>query len=112
MTNVMRDKLLALRTEALKATEDGADAAGVVELDQTRVGRLSRMDAMQAQEMARAANERRQQHLLDIDRALSRIDAGDYGYCAQCGEDIDPRRLDFDPTAEHCIHCAAARESR
>ena len=110
MSNPHRDKLLALRDAALKATEEGEDAAGVVQLDQTRVGRLSRMDALQAQEMAREANARRQQQVLAIDRALARLDAGEYGFCVDCGEDIDPRRLDFDPTAATCIACASAQE--
>jgi len=41
-----------------------------------------------------------------IRRALKQISEGTYGICAQCGEDIDPRRLKALPTATRCISCA------
>ena len=44
--------------------------------------------------------------IADIRRALDRIDSGDYGVCAKCGVDIDPRRLEVLPTATRCISCA------
>ena len=42
-----------------------------------------------------------------IQEALKRISEGTYGICAQCGEDIDPKRLKALPTATRCISCAA-----
>ncbi|MFZ1814710.1 MAG: TraR/DksA C4-type zinc finger protein [Rhizobiaceae bacterium] len=83
-----------------------ADARETVELDQQSVGRLSRMDAMQAQAMAQAQERRRQNELARIELALRRIDAGDYGYCTQCDDEIAPGRLEIDPMAERCIKCA------
>jgi DnaK suppressor protein len=41
-----------------------------------------------------------------IQAALKRISEGTYGVCAQCGADIDPRRLTALPTATRCISCA------
>jgi len=76
-----------------------------VELDQASVGRLSRMDAMQAQQMARDSEERRRQRLLRIEGALRRMESGDYGYCFVCGEEIDVRRLHADPSHTRCIKC-------
>jgi DnaK suppressor protein len=106
----MKNKLLALRAE-LERIADSGDAAGdVVELDQARVGRLSRMDAMQAQAMAQASGQRRQTMLREISAALKRIDEGDYGTCERCDEAINPRRLEVDPTARLCIDCASAAE--
>ena len=101
-----RDRLEALRAELRSAAEEGADAAATVKLDQTKVGRLSRMDAMQAQAMAQAAQRQRMETLRRIELALKRLDKGDYGYCTACDEDIDPRRLEVDPAAELCITCA------
>ena len=86
------------------------DAAAVVELDQTRVGRLSRMDALQAQEMSLETNRRRKIELQRIDTALRRLEAGDYGICVRCDEDIDCKRLEVDPATPVCITCAAARQ--
>ena len=45
----MRDKLLKLRDELEEIAATGDEFAAVVELDQSKVGRLSRMDALQAQ---------------------------------------------------------------
>lgn len=111
-TENYRNKLLVLRSTLLKAQETGDGAEQPVELDQTRVGRLSRMDAMQAQAMSIETGRRRRQKLLQIDAALKRIEADDYGFCQACGEDIAPARLEVDPTVLLCINCASARESQ
>ncbi len=105
-----RKRLLQLRNElsAIAATTD--ESAAVVELDQSKVGRLSRMDAIQAQAMAKASVERREAMLRDIEAALKRIDDGNYGLCRDCDAAIDPRRLEIDPTVLRCIDCASKSE--
>ncbi len=85
----MREKLLALREELEVAADTSKDASQVVELDQARVGRLSRMDAMQAQAMSQAAERRREVMLRGIAAALARIDNDDYGMCKSCEEPIN-----------------------
>lgn len=101
-----RDKLEKLRVETINAIEKSTDTAKPVELDQTMQGRLSRMDAMQQQEMALAGQRRREMLITKIDQALRRIDDGDFGYCLSCDEEISEKRLDLDPTTPICIHCA------
>ena len=104
----LRERLLHLQME-LQAVDETSQAAGeTVELDQSRVGRLSRMDAMQAQQMAQETARRRQLQLSRIEGALRRMDAGEYGYCFVCKQAIDARRLDADPTVTRCIDCAEA----
>lgn len=107
-----RKRLLSLKESLLQAQETGEEAEQAVELDQTRVGRLSRMDAMQAQAMSIETGRRRRQTLLQIDAALKRIEADEYGFCQECGQDIAPARLEVDPTVLLCINCASARESQ
>jgi len=107
----MRERLLKLREELELIAATGDDSAAVVELDQAKVGRLSRMDAMQAQAMAQASAQRREAMLRNIEAALKRIDDGDYGFCRDCDEPINPKRLEFDPTALRCIDCESKRES-
>lgn len=107
----MREKLLKLRAELLSVSESSADAAAVVELDQSKVGRLSRMDAMQAQAMAQASGQRREEMLRRITAALQRIDDGEYGVCLKCEEPINPKRLEFDPTVLLCVDCASQSEN-
>ena len=105
-----KSRLLKLRSGLLKAEETGEQAEEVVELDQARVGRLSRMDAMQAQAMSVETGRRRREYLVEIEKALERIEAGDYGECLECGEVIHPGRLEANPTATLCIACAQALE--
>ena len=105
-----RRRLLQMQQELQSLLVTGEDAARVVELDQTSVGRLSRMDALQGQAMSQERARRRQQALQYIAAALRRLDAGEYGDCQDCGEPIDVRRLEMDPAATLCIRCAAARE--
>ena len=106
-----RDLLLARERELIEEEKSGDESAGTVELDQTRLGRLSRMDAMQAQQMARASSRRRQVERGRIAAALKRIDDGEYGYCLSCGELIPAPRLHIDPAAPQCVDCATKSEA-
>jgi DnaK suppressor protein len=106
----MKQKLVTMKNELERIADTGDDPAAVVQLDQTKVGRLSRMDALQAQAMAQASGERRAVQLREIDAALKRIDEGSYGDCERCEQPINPRRLDADPTARLCIDCASSAE--
>lgn len=98
-------QLCQMREEILSRREVSREAAGTVTLDQTSVGRLSRMDAMQSQQMAIEVQRRKEQMLTRIEGAIRRIDSGDYGECFQCGEDISLARLRIDPTVTRCIGC-------
>lgn len=98
--------LIARRDELQRLSDNSAEARDTVTLDQTSVGRLSRMDALQQQAMAEATERQRATELARIDAALSRIKDDDYGYCLNCGEEIAEKRLDIDPAATHCIKCA------
>lgn len=102
----MRIRLEERRAELMARSEETAEARKVVELDQQAIGRLSRQDALQQQAMAKAQDARRAAELRRIAAALQRIDDGDYGWCAECGEAIAPKRIDIDPTADHCVACA------
>lgn len=106
-----RKKLLTVRAELESVADSVDEATGVVELDQSKVGRLSRMDAIQGQAMAQASKERREQQLRLIDAALERLDEDEFGLCQECGGSIDPRRLEADPTVLLCIDCASRAES-
>lgn len=103
-----RQRLLALKREIENTAESARDSARPVELDQARVGRLSRMDALQTREMAVETARRREQQLAAIEGALRRIEADNYGYCFVCDEEIDPRRLEADPVATRCVSCLQA----
>lgn len=105
-----KQRLEALQQELTDLKQTGDAASGIVELDQTSVGRLSRMDALQGQAMSQERGRRRESELRRIAAALQRIEQGDYGYCVSCDEAIAAKRLDFDPAAAQCIACAEKAE--
>lgn len=101
-----KQQLLEQKQELVDMVSSASEAADVVELDQTRQGRLSRMDALQGQAMSQAMQERRQARIRQIDAALRRIEEEDYGYCAACDELIAAQRLEYDPAVRFCVKCA------
>jgi len=54
-------------------------------------------------------NDRRTLRMVEL--AISRIDEGDFGQCATCGEDIEGKRLQAVPWASHCLGCQEKREA-
>ena len=103
--DAFRQTLISLRGEIEQLNNISREASGTVTLDQSIVGRLSRMDALQAQQMAQETARRRQIQLQKIDNALRRLDAREYGYCLICDEEIALARLEFDPASTRCINC-------
>ena len=111
-THLSLDQLVELRAELERARarlarsrRTSRDAAKPVALDQTAVGRVSRIDAIQNQSMTRGLQERDQARAAQIDEALRRMDAGTYGRCAGCGSAIPYERLLVFPEAQACGSC-------
>ena len=104
----LRDKLDTIRAELRTVLEVRDDATAIVRLD-TSIGRLSRMDAMQSQQMALELQRRKQAQLQSVQNALKRIDKGTYGLCLRCHHPINDDRLDFQPDASLCVKCADKR---
>jgi|GEM_PF-763302 len=107
-----RLQLDALIAELARLNADTEDASAAVTLDQTKVGRLSRMDALQGQAMSKEARRRREATIAAARLALKRIERNDYGDCETCGEWINPKRLEMDPCATACIDCASSAEGQ
>jgi len=76
-----------------------------MELEQAAMDRVSRRDAMQAQLMAQEGPRLRKRQLQKIEGALRRIEAGEYGKCFVCEEELDARGLSVDPTTTRCENC-------
>ena len=89
------EKSMAVTDEALKP----------VELDQGAVGRLSRMDTLQSQGLAKGLRERESARLGLIQEALRRLDAGSYGVCIACGGAVAVGRLLVVPESGTCADC-------
>ena len=106
-----RQLILKRIGELEEIAECSREATATVELDQTRQGRLSRMDALQGQAMAKAAEQRRQLAIQRLHGALRRLDQDQFGECLACGEDIAEARLRADPATTLCLNCASEREN-
>ncbi|MCL7940232.1 TraR/DksA C4-type zinc finger protein [Halomonas sp. ATCH28] len=102
ITRQLEDAKALLIDQSFESKESRA----TVMLDQQSVGRLSRMDALQGQAMAKAEEDRRQLAIRRIDAALARLDRETFGECVECGEWIAAKRLEWDPTVLKCIDCA------
>lgn len=101
------DRLLARRGELRALSDSARNSRKPVELDQSKVGRLSRMDALQDQAMAQESERRRAGEIQRIEAALARLKSGDFGYCVRCDENINLVRLNLDPAVATCLQCAS-----
>ena len=105
-----RNKLLEDRKLLMTAIKGETESSKTVELDQSTMGRLSRMDALQGQAMNQETKLRHEEGVRRITAALSRMESGDFGYCLKCDELISVARLQVDPAAPLCINCASLEE--
>ena len=110
MTEAERHLPLRARLEArgheLRALIEAGEKADVPIAPDSSLGRLTRVDALQGQQMAAALVQRNREELSRVERALMRIESGDYGTCTRCGEDIAEARLNAVPDALLCLTCA------
>lgn len=106
----LKGHLLQLEKELMNLLDISADFAGTIVLDQTKVGRLSRMDAMQQQAMAQANRAAYQDRLKAVRTALQYIHSEDYGFCEECGEAIGFARLQVRPESNVCVLCQSRLE--
>ncbi|WP_373047671.1 TraR/DksA family transcriptional regulator [Vulgatibacter sp.] len=104
-----RERLEALRAELEAQLRANAEGARPVDLDQP-IGRVSRVDALQQQQMAQAARRRDELRLQQVRAALGRLQRGEYGDCLRCEEPIGAERLQVKPEAAFCMACQAGAE--
>lgn len=107
----LRASLLELQVRLERLLADEAGLADTVHLDQAAVGRISRVDALQAQAMAQAGQRRARLRLERVHGALERMDQDpeEVGICPGCGDSIGLRRLRARPEAVFCVGCADRR---
>lgn len=104
---VIEQRIAELRAH-LKEKDNTADA---VKPDNA-IGRLSRVDAMQVQQMSLELRRQREAQLSRLERALRLIENGEYGICPRCEEDIALKRLEASPDVIFCFECATALEKQ
>lgn len=103
------EKLQQLKIEIEQLLSDSVDSSRPVDLGLS-IGRLSRVDALQQQAMAKANREAHQRRLVLIDAALRTLKSGRFGLCRSCEEPISLKRLEARPETPFCLECQAERE--
>lgn len=98
------ERILRKLQRSMRTTEE---ALRPVQLDQTAVGRLSRIDSLQNQGLTRNLQEREQAKLGQVVSAFRRIEKGTYGLCTECGGEIPFERLQVFPETPTCTACSA-----
>jgi DnaK suppressor protein len=108
------DELRELRAELTRelarlerSMDSITEAAKPVALDQTAVGRLSRMDSLQTQHLSADLHNRTQARHAQLLHALARLDDGTYGVCLTCTAPIPFGRLFVMPEARTCAACGS-----
>lgn len=101
-----RDQLLELRHELELGLSTRSAADDSITPDNA-IGRLTRMEAIQAQSISSAGKERARKRLKQVKVALERVEDGSYGTCATCDDEIAPGRLEIMPETRLCTKCAA-----
>lgn len=107
----LRQRLLTLQDELTTMLDVSEDSARPVALDQP-IGRLSRMDAIQLQQMSQANRRSYDTRLLQVRAALTAMDEDEYGYCKRCEDLIGYPRLAVRPEAPFCVSCQEEHEAR
>ena len=104
-----KDKYFRLLQDSLSQVEgylkSSEDAAAAVSPDKG-LGRLSRMEAMQDQQLVMEMRRRKKRQLAEIKSALSRLEMDNFGICIFCGTEISSKRLEVAPETEICIRCS------
>lgn len=100
----LRDKLLMLRQVLVQRSGSASEDKQPVSLDQP-IGRLTRMDAIQQQQMALGQQRRLEQELERVNAALQQLERQQYGFCLRCQEAIPYERLQIRPIATLCYEC-------
>jgi DnaK suppressor protein len=109
--DTLREQLLTLQHELTTLLDLSAESSKPVALDQP-IGRLTRMDAIQAQHMAQANRSSHEVRLRQVQAALDAMDDDTYGLCKSCEDPIGFPRLSVRPEAPFCLPCQEEREAR
>lgn len=110
LTAEQLEELAAILAAEIRRLERSMDLseehARPVVLDQTAVGRLSRMDSLQSQAMAQGLRDREAARYAALVQAVERLEEGSYGTCSECGGEIAYGRLLVIPEADTCGGCS------
>ncbi len=97
---IISDRLKAIEVEI----SDQASNTEAISPD-VSIGRLSRLESMQHQQIALAGKRRCEEERSRLHEAERRLLSGTFGRCLMCGDDIAEARLEIQPDAVSCVSC-------
>ena len=100
-----QSKLKSVLEEIEDFLTKSSDSAEAVSPDKS-LGRLSRMEAMQDQQLILEVRRRQKRRKAEVFAALSRLDQGIFGKCVFCSKEISSERLDASPEVQTCVTCS------
>ncbi|PCH60571.1 MAG: molecular chaperone DnaK [SAR86 cluster bacterium] len=106
----LRLLMLSIKDKLEEQLNANLQATAIVKLDQSSVGRVSRIDAIQQQHMAVSTRGKTKQRLGKILLTLQTVKQDDYGYCRRCDQVIAFERLCIQPESELCLQCQSQLE--
>ena len=108
----LHESLLVMKAQLEEQLQQAKTATDPIQLDQTQVGRVSRMDAMQQQSVALSTRDHAQATLKKVYAALRVYEQGDYGYCRRCDGSIGFGRLQAQPESSLCLNCQSQLDNQ
>lgn len=106
---VYRERLEQQRADIMSMYEKDV-RAGQESTDEGTEDIVDRANNSYNRELMFSLSDNERQRLLDIDKALARLDEGAYGRCSNCGTEIAEKRLEAVPWTRHCIDCQELAE--
>jgi DnaK suppressor protein len=103
-------KLLMERRVALVSSAEAMREKGVVLEQEELPDEVDLASTETGQSMDLRLRDRELVLLRKIDKALNKIESGEFGICDNCGEEIGVKRLEARPVAEMCIRCKEENE--
>jgi DnaK suppressor protein len=100
--NHQRNEILAMYQQDVRAGQEASDEGSDDIVD--------RANNAYSRELLFSISDGERHTLLRIEEALSRIEAGNYGVCSNCGREIRAGRLRAMPWARYCIDCQELAE--
>jgi DnaK suppressor protein len=99
-------KKLETRQQELRRTVNRTQADGRTADEDTAAADIAdRAASSYNKEFLFSQSNNERQLLAMVDKALARIREGSFGECANCGNEINPKRLEAVPWTRHCIEC-------
>jgi DnaK suppressor protein len=102
----LTNQLDTLVSEAMKTVEDMSDE------EETFPDPTDRASLESDRNFLLRIRDRERKLIVKINEALARIEAGTFGICEMCGEDISEERLKARPVTTLCIDCKTEEEEK